>query len=50
MAGRRFRESDHAGCALFVNINPDTLAADPPPADLVEAFAEQSVMRGRRGY
>ncbi|MEV0718783.1 EAL domain-containing protein [Asanoa sp. NPDC050611] len=38
-AGRRYREADLPGLALFVNLNPDTLATDPP-AHLVEAYAE----------
>jgi EAL domain-containing protein (putative c-di-GMP-specific phosphodiesterase class I) len=39
MAALRYQEADNAGCALFVNINPDTLATDPPD-ELIEAWAE----------
>ncbi|SNT63440.1 EAL domain, c-di-GMP-specific phosphodiesterase class I (or its enzymatically inactive variant) [Asanoa hainanensis] len=56
-AGQAYREADLPEMALFVNLNPDTLASDPP-AELVEAYdeltqerdvvleiTEQSVMR-----
>ncbi|GIF75950.1 hypothetical protein Asi02nite_54680 [Asanoa siamensis] len=39
VAGRRYREADVPGLALFVNLNPDTLGTDPPD-ELVEAYME----------
>ncbi|WP_203702724.1 EAL domain-containing protein [Asanoa iriomotensis] len=38
-ASERFREADVPGMALFVNLNPDTLATDPPD-NVVEAYLE----------
>lgn len=42
-AGRRYREAGFAGLALFVNVNPDTLATDPPEEiiDVYEALMQE---------
>jgi len=61
VAGRRYREADLSGLALFVNVNPDTLATDPPndvaaawadltrEEDVVLEITERSVMREPAG-